>query len=172
MKEVVFVIGPPNCGKSYFIKNYLQDYYVVDLLQFQQKIPPVSIEAIQRSYDECEKALKQACQEYDKVVLEHTLLLAKRRTRYIDAVKEILGKSIKITCYYSLPTLNDAIKYDELDAKQYLSSHPNRSLRATTAPKEDIEKALNMFELPTKEQGFDKIINIQKQLGTNNYNPN
>lgn len=156
-KEVVVVIGVPNSGKSYFIKNNLKDYHVVDLLDFQEHA--FDYQSVKESYDKCEQALRDACHKYEKVVLEHTLILAKRRGQYVNAIKEELGKDFPITCYYTDISLEDYIAYDNMDLIRWREKHPDT--RVTNVDPEVLQKKLDMFEVPTTDDGFDKIIKIE-----------
>lgn len=136
---IKFVIGPACAGKSTFIKNNFPEYKIVDLYSFQRKF--LTINNIMESYYECKTALIEAIKENENVVLEHTLLKRKRRTMYIEAVKEITNEPIDI--YVIKPTEEEM----EIHYKM-------RKFNTTFATyKEELE----MLEIPTKEDGFRNI---------------
>lgn len=142
---VVFVIGPACAGKSTFIKERFKDYKVVDLYDFQRKTF-MTTEDIYKSYENCRDALIEALKENEDVVLEHTLLLAKRRGMYIDAVRSVTDAPIDVYCI--LPT-SQALRERRIER----GASP---LISVTAAKSE----LTMFEVPKKEDGFRNIIII------------
>lgn len=158
MKDIIFVIGPPNSGKTHFITNNLSDFYHIDLFDFQKgKI--MAQDSILKSYNDCEKELRAACHKYDKICLEHTLSKSFRRKMWINFVTEELGRNQDVICYYSFPNLNDYIQFDKLDLERCSKKNKNIVLKPMSI--ETLKRNLTLFEIPNVEEGFSEVICIQ-----------
>lgn len=144
--SIIIVAGPTCAGKSTFIKENFADREIVDLFDFQENIVFFSTDSIMRSYEECRDALIQKIKEGKQVVLEHTLLKAIRRKFYIDAIREITNEPIEI--YFLIPER-------EIYREQ---------LRKRKQPTDDdfIDSSYSILEIPTKEEGYDKVTVIQR----------
>ena len=140
MKKVIFVIGCPCSGKSTYIKNNFSNIPVIDLWDFQN-YKFANYDNIYQSYVDCLDALLKAVEDNDLVILEHTLLLAKRRLMYIEPLKE---RGIDIDCICMYPS------FDGLKARMIQ--------RDCYGDDEEIEYLLDFIELPTKEEGFSNIM--------------
>ncbi|WP_172135036.1 AAA family ATPase [Adlercreutzia sp. ZJ473] len=153
-EDVVFVIGPPCSGKLTFIRENLLGYEVIDLHEIQKRSCTVW-----DSYLICEKELVEALQRHRKVILRHTLMKAKRRTMYINAVRSVRPDA-RISCFYSLPDLETYARYDESDAASWNAAHPDNPdpPHAKTA----LAIYLEEFEVPTIEEGFTSAQHIQR----------
>lgn len=138
--SVVIVMGPACSGKSTFIKEYFKDRTIIDLYDFQSA-KNGSLSAVWLSYEDCRDALVEALKSGKSVVLEHTLLLRKRRPMYIEAIRSVTDEPIDVYCMVpSIDTLYERIK--------------KRNVRLT---RKQAEEALNMLELPVLEEGFENI---------------
>ena len=137
--SVIIVAGPPCAGKSTFIKKNFPDRTVIDVYDYQQSI--VSVESVMQSYYDCKDALVLALQRGESVVLEHTLLKAKRRPMYIDAIRSITDQDIDI--YFIVPNLETYIQ--------------RQRSRNCYRGEEDSQMTLDIIELPTKEEGFNNV---------------
>lgn len=136
-----FVIGPPCAGKSTFIKATFSDAIVIDLWDYQ-KDDFVTIENIMRSYEMAKKALIEAIKTNNKqIVFEHTLLKAKRRKPYIEAIREVSDDVIN--CYVLKP---------------YMNEYRKRCKQRQVACQTD---SYEILEMPTLSEGFDKIFIIK-----------
>lgn len=147
--RVVFVVGPPGAGKSTYVRREFQDADVVDLWDFQD-YDVASVEAVWQSYLDCEKALKEAlvrAKEREEngedatVVLEHTLLMRKRRPMYVDAVREITDAPIEIHVLFP-----DEREYKRRcrEAGLFLGEYVDMS-------------SYELFEAPREDDGFSEI---------------
>ncbi len=138
--EVVIVMGAPCSGKSTFIKDYFLERTVIDLLDFEKN--RYTIPEILKAYEECRDALVQAIKDGKQVVLEHTLLRQIRRSMYVDAIREVTDAPIHI--YVMLPSEDKVKAYCKKERISVDLYYDN----------------LGLLELPTKEEGFDKIYEI------------
>lgn len=139
MKNIIFVIGPACSGKSTYINKYYPNYKKIDLYDYQSNSR--TIPDILKSYEECKKALIEALKENDNVILEHTLLRTIRREPYIQAVREITTDPINCIVMYPSPEI--LVKNSE-----------KRKLNFNI---ETAKNYLNTLELPTNNDGFNKI---------------
>lgn len=94
---MTIVMGPSCAGKSTYIKEHFPNAKIIDLYDFQD-VPFQTYETIMHSYEECAEALQKALKEGGDVVLEHTLLKAKRRAWYIEKIREVSDEDIDIVC--------------------------------------------------------------------------
>lgn len=153
-KEIVFVIGPPNGGKSYFINKFLKDFHKIDLFDYQHNIRN-TVGSVEKSYEACAEDLRKACHRYNKIVLEHTLMLSKRRPFWINLIKEELGEDTKIKCFYVLPELEKYIEYDKKNLNEWNNKHPNNHYLPTNVT--TLREWSNLFEIPSTDEGFSSI---------------
>ena len=142
--NVYFVIGPSCAGKSTYIQNNFPNVLKIDLLDYQKDL--FSISDVFKSYEDCKNALIEAVKTGKDVVLEHTMLMCKRRPPYIEAVRQ--NCDCKLICIVLKPS---ARKLQNRQKKQY-GYRPD-----ITHAKE----MLNILEIPSKDEGFDEIIIIE-----------
>ena len=136
--SVIIVAGPTCAGKSTFIKDHFPQHTVVDLFDFQKNFKFVNPELVFESYIKCRDALVEALKQGKEVVLEHTLLKAKRRAMYIDAIRSVTDAPIEM--YFLMPS--DKQLFKQMKARKY-----TRSL--------DTAKDMKAIaEVPTLEEGY------------------
>ena len=139
--NIIFVIGPSASGKSTFIKENFPEHTVVDLLEIQNRrfreTGSYSVQTIRESYEITRDELVKAVKKGGDIVLEHTLLRAKFRSMYVDAVKEVTDTPIDV--FVIKPSLQ---VYEE-------------RCRARIIPCE--KELLDILEIPTKNEGFRNI---------------
>ena len=83
-KHILFVFGPAESGRSKYIEKHYGTYIKVDLALFQTEEG-----ANEDSFNRCLEAFKEAINNHDRVVLEHTLPKIKHRVPYIAAAEAI-----------------------------------------------------------------------------------
>lgn len=136
--SVIIVAGPTCAGKSTFIKDHFPQHTVVDLFDFQKDFKFVNPELVFESYIKCRDALVEALKQGQEVVLEHTLLKAKRRAMYIDAIRSVTDEPIEM--YFLMPS--DKQLFKQMKERKY-----TRSL--------DTAKDMKAIaEVPTLEEGY------------------
>lgn len=153
-EDVVFVIGPPCSGKLTFVKENLPGYTVIDLHEIQKRS-----RTTWDSYLVCERELIEALRRHRKVILRHTLMKAKRRPMYINAVRSVRPDA-RISCFYSLPDLETYVRYDDSDVASWNAAHPDNPSSPHT--KTALTIYLEEFEVPTLEEGFASVQHIQQ----------
>ncbi|WP_417123278.1 hypothetical protein [Paraeggerthella sp.] len=153
-ERVAFVFGPPCSGKLTFVKKHFPHHFLVDIHEFQMQGM-----GVWESRCATEDALKEALRNHDKVVMKHTLMKAKRRPMYIDAVRSVLGDSVSIAAYYSLPDLETYVRYDKLDLADWQASHPGSQEELHS--RAQLESYLFEFEVPNEDEGFSNVFHIQ-----------
>lgn len=139
--NVYFVIGPACAGKSTYIKENFKDAIIVDLYDFQRG-DNITVQSIIESYNKCEEKLIESLKLGKDVVLEHTLLLRKRRPQYIDAVRN--NCDCKLICIVIKPSTETLLRNKE--------ARYGYKIEGTYATEE-----LEMLELPISADGFDEI---------------
>lgn len=145
-KKVIFVIGAPCSGKTHFIREHYPEAKVIDLWDYQKEEPFLTLPVVIESYRKAKEAVTEAIQsaEEDIVVLEHTMLRAKRRAEYIEAVKKYDG--VTLLCYAIMP--------DDKTHRRYCESRECRYGH--------IKAARDIFEIPKVEEGFDEVYIIEE----------
>ena len=158
--DAIFLIGPPNSGKSHFARSYLGGHEIVDLYDFQKGRALSSLEDVMEAYAQCRDAFVEALNKRGMCapVLEHTLMKAKRRPMYIEAVRSVVGDDARIICIYAYPTLEVMRQLDMIDYRNLVDECPSTS--ATPAATATLLMYLNEFEVPTIEEGFYKVYSI------------
>ena len=154
-RSTIFVIGPPCSGKLTFARRHFPDHALVDLHDLQS-----TGMSTWDSYLAARDQLIDKLKTNEKVLLRHTLMKAKRRPMYIDAVRFVLGPNARITCYYSLPDLATYHRYDLSDLASWKRNHPG----AVAFPKSEQELRfyLEEFEIPQQSEGFAEVYCIQE----------
>ena len=134
-----FIVGPPNVGKTYFRKHTFGEVPTVDIWDYQ--FYGMTVGDVWESYKNTQRDLVKTIKETEErpIILEHTLLKAKRRIPYIEAVREVTDE--EINCYVILPTMK---KYEEYCEKNGM-------------PTEYARNVIREFEIHTKEEGFDNV---------------
>lgn len=150
-RRVVFVVGPPNSGKTHFIERCLPDYVVIE---------PLGPAAEAASVDSETSALIQAIRQNKKVVLEHRLAKAHERAPFVRAARSILGRDASLTCWYSLPSLEEYSRYDRLAYESWMREHPD-DMASFPTPADILQHYRDEFEIPTVAEGFTRVKRVQ-----------
>ena len=135
--ELIIMVGYPSCGKSSFVKKYLLPTGYICINQDKLKYKSL-----------CIKETKKQLSTGNRVVIDNTNPDVKTRQLYIDIANSY---NIPTRCFY-------------LNVDMELAQHLN-NLRMIT---QNIEKISSIayyayrkkFELPTLEEGFQEIVNI------------
>lgn len=169
-KTVYFVIGPPHAGKSTAIAADpdLAGLPKIDLFDAQIAVKPkgaLTLEETWKSYYLALAWLLDALDKNDEVVFEHTLVKAKRRPFYIEAVRKCFPDA-KIICCYVLPTAEEALVRSGISRATVIGSGEDRKKADALADliyekqKEAVLAAHEMFDVPTTAEGFDEVKKI------------
>lgn len=139
--KISIVMGIAGAGKSTYIKEHFEDIKVIDLFDFQEDINLFSTDDIMKSYEACRDALIEEIKKGNDVVLEHTLLKAKRRKMYIDAIREVTDAPIECILIYP--------KKEELKRRKIK--------RNIFSCDEHIDAEISTLEIPKVEEGFSNV---------------
>jgi len=163
MKRAIFIIGFSCTGKSYLVNDKLKDMYnvsdaaVCDILSVQKKLwedwEDPTTEQILQSYKVLEDKMIEELKASDIVIVEHTLLKERRREQYLDRLLEEFGDEVEIICHYFplndfeswIKNYNERTKMDEITESNDVALHL-------------YQKAQQVFEIPRRDEGFDKIV--------------
>lgn len=152
MKKIIFIIGAPATGKSYFIKKKYgqQNFEILNVYDYQQRVYDENGIGNHISFEMHFKCLLQANEllledivknlnNGKDIVVEQTLYKAKRRIAYIDEIRKI--PDVKIEIYVMTPS-------DEL----WQSNLKKRKL-----PGEFEAYKRKEIDFPNVSEGFDSI---------------
>lgn len=156
-KFLILLIGHPLVGKSTFIKNKLNnlDFNLIsrDNIIFELS----STKEYNKAWDEVNhkevdrilnKRIDNSILNNESVVIDMTNLTKKRRKGFIN----------RFNGYYKVGILFDILPSDEIKSRNEKrnneeSKYINESI---------INTMISSYQIPTKEEGFDKIINVNK----------
>ena len=156
-KFLILLIGHPLVGKSTFIKNKLnnldfnlisRDNIILDLSstkEYNKAWDEVNHKEVDRILN---KRIDNSILNNESVVIDMTNLTKKRRKGFINRFND----------YYKVGILFDILSSDEIKSRNEKrnneeSKYINESI---------INTMISSYQTPTKEEGFDKIINVNK----------
>lgn len=146
MGKLTIVMGIPGSGKSHYIEENFKDRKVFDLYKYQVDYPILGIEEVIESYEKIKEDVVKALKDGEDVVMEHTLLKAARRKPYLDAFREATDEPIEIVL------INPPKKVIAERKKE----------RKIFRGESSIDAELEILEVPTEKEGFDKITIIEE----------
>ncbi len=156
-KFLILLIGHPLVGKSTFIKNKLnnldfnlisRDNIILELSstkKYNSAWDEVNHKEVDRILNE---RIDNSILNNESVVIDMTNLTKKRRKGFINRFND----------YYKVGILFDILSSDEIKSRNEKrnneeSKYINESI---------INTMISSYQTPTKEEGFDKIINVNK----------
>ncbi len=156
-KFLILLIGHPLVGKSTFIKNKLnnldfnlisRDNIILELSstkEYNKAWDEVNHKEVDRILN---KRIDNSILNNESVVIDMTNLTKKRRKGFINRFND----------YYKVGILFDILSSDEIKSRNEKrnneeSKYINESI---------INTMISSYQTPTKEEGFDKIINVNK----------
>ncbi len=156
-KFLILLIGHPLVGKSTFIKNKLNnlDFNLISRDNIMLELS--STKEYNKAWDEVNhkevdrilnKRIDNSILNNESVVIDMTNLTKKRRKGFINRFND----------YYKVGILFDILSSDEIKSRNEKrnneeSKYINESI---------INTMISSYQTPTKEEGFDKIINVNK----------
>lgn len=160
MKKLVIVIGATATGKSSFIKQNFadKDAKFLNAYDFQKRaFEELSVrnhitlkEQVYCLHKANEMLLNEIIYNLKKgrnLIVEHTLLKAKRRLAYIESIKKEV-ENIQIVCYVMSPSIETYNQY--LDKRGLLKNNSFESYK----------KMVEDLEFPNVVEGFDKVYEV------------
>ena len=173
-KTVHFVIGLPHAGKSVAIASdpLLSTLPKLDLRDVQLDLAggderlKLSEDEVWESYLIARDRLLELMEEHDECVFEHTLVKAKRRPMYLDAIRETFPEA-RIVCHYVYPPLEEyevrhAGGQEKFEKMQEIWKMAAESFPMKTVDMNRVFAKANhkIFDVPTIEEGFDEVIEM------------
>lgn len=157
---VYFLVGPPASGKSTLTESVLQDAVVVSKDKQGSKALATLQKALNNKNPETLK----------KIVIDDTNPTVEAREKYLKEIPKSIPRVCILTLGYKSQTtkFNLESKLDRAEqieiAKHFMKMRIRSALLAGEEPREIPDIVYNMynakFQLPTKAEGFDKIIQI------------
>jgi predicted kinase len=139
---ITFVAGVPCSGKTEYIKRNYPNTQCVDVYDFQQKLPFITVDTVIASYVATyEKAFELS--KNGDVIIEHTLLKRLRRQQAIEALRE-MGYNGDINIVFLMPS------------RELLIERATKR-EATKDIKSFVDKHIELVEKPTEDEGFTSI---------------
>lgn len=150
--EIIYLVGLPAVGKSTFITKNFPNHYVVsnDIIveeyakqhnmKYNEAFGKLSSKEVKR---ECKKRFNEAIENNYNIVIDNTNLTVRSRQLYEH-------ENYRKVAY--------VFNISEEKHKQ----HIEKRLKETGkyVPESVIEQMKNIFVYPSKEEGFDEIINV------------
>lgn len=159
-KEIIFLTGPPGCGKSRYRKNLLKEqpeknYKVVCfdslLKEYQIKFDLIYSEAFhiyaKNCYDEMDNKLYRYLSFHDNIIFDFTNLTRKGR-------KDRLTRMFQ-TRYNIIGILFNYFSYSDLEENNNRRKKYGKELGEKT-----LQYMYSIYEYPEENEGFSKIIKV------------
>ena len=144
--ELIFLIGPPGCGKSTYAKeNFSKDGYIIlSSDEIRKELLQDEADQTQNNliFDTLYKRMNDALMDNKNVVIDATNINIKNRGYVFSNLKV---SAIKTALVFDTPK-EVCIKLNKK--------------RERSVPDYVIERYFKIFEFPTKQEGFDKIEKI------------
>lgn len=149
MATLYMLIGVPGAGKSTWIKNQSYDAVVLSSDDYIEKVAAkqgltyndVFKDAIPGAAANLKRELKAAIEADQDIIWDQTNLTVKSRR---EKLKMVPDSYRKVAVFFSIPK----------DLRDRLATRPGK-----TIPEPVILTMINQLTPPTKEEGFDEIVN-------------
>lgn len=149
--KLIFLVGPPACGKSTYAKRTFQNDHTIILssdgirkeLFGDENIQTENEAVFSTLYERMRKSLK----EQKDVVIDATNINKQTRKYVFDALGNTPAEKIAIV----------------IDTPKEICHKLNKG-RRRVVPDYVIDKYFDIFEMPTFEEGFDKIEKIKIEI--------
>ena len=163
-KEIIFMIGIPGSGKSFYVKeiNKFNKYKVIssDEIRLKKYGNNFSKETNNKVFDEFHKIFIHSMKNNENIILDATNLYKKDRKKNFDLIDKEKYNVYAVNFEIDKNKCIDNIIKREL---YYRNNNINNYIRIGVNKKElmEIVNRMNRFKhQPTKEEGFDGILNI------------
>ena len=148
MATLYMLVGVPGSGKTTWIRNNKHDAVVLSTDDYIEKIAAkqgktyseVFKDTIGDATDQMEKDLIQALRNERDIIWDQTNLTAKSRKSKLSRIPKSYKK---VGVYFSVPQ----------DLRDRLASRPGKVI-----PEPVIISMINQLQPPTKEEGFDEVV--------------
>ena len=144
--KLIFLVGPPACGKTTYANRKFRDGKTVILSSDEIRKELFGDETIQTKnavvFETLYQRMRTALSSGKDVVIDATNINKQTRKLVFDALGNIPAKKIAIV----------------IKTPKAICHNLNNG-RTRIVPDPVIDEYFNMFEQPTKEEGFDKIKN-------------
>ncbi len=156
-KFLILLIGHPLVGKSTFIKNKLNNLDFNLISRDNIILELSSTKEYNKAWDEVNhkevdhilnKRIDNSILNNESVVIDMTNLTKKRRKGFINRFND----------YYKVGILFDILSSDEIKSRNEKRNNEESKYIGESI----IQNMISSYQTPTKEEGFDKIINVNK----------
>ena len=148
--EVVFLVGPPGCGKSTYAKQNFdkENFVVLSSDEIRQELLKDESDQSQNDhvFEVLYKGMNDALSKNKNVVIDATNITKKTRKFVFDNIKSECTKTALI-----------------FDTPKNVCQILNKR-RERVVPDYVIEKYFKIFECPEKSEGFDKIQKVHIKI--------
>lgn len=143
-QEMIILVGRPASGKSFFVQKYLSN---------PELKAPVEYVRVNRdtlvTQAKCLKEARKSLEEKKSVVIDNTNPSKKVRAEYLDLAQEF---SVPVRCF--------VFKTDP-ELADHLNNVRFKVSGTKPVPPVAINNFKKQFEEPTKDEGFDELVEIQ-----------
>lgn len=143
MNKLIMLVGLPSSGKSTLTEQYKEDGFIIhssDNLRIKLHGDLSGKNATANIFDELHKRIITDLKNGENVVYDATNLVSKRRRGFLQQIKKIDCE--KVSVVVATP-YNDCIDRDRKRKKKVGS--------------EVIERMYKSFQIPCKQEGFDRV---------------
>ena len=147
--SVTFVCGIPCSGKTTFIEKFYNGVKKLDIRDYQQRQKFCNVASLLVAQEDAMNDLSKIALQED-VVMEHTLLLRKRRLEQIKHLREN-GYTGEINLYFIFP-----------DKEKFVANFIKRNDSSVEIAESFLKRHMETLELPDETEGFDKMFIIKE----------
>lgn len=159
--EIIILSGLPACGKStmreHIIDSLSDDFPVYvhstdDLIEAYARELDMTYDDVYAEYNREASAiaktnLREAIQNRNHIMVDQTMLSVKARRRPVGSISP---REYKRTCVCILPPYTPAMTQEW---RRRLGDRPGK-----TIPDHVLDQMINWFQLPTTNEGFNKVL--------------
>ena len=169
-KSLLILVGPPAIGKSTWVKQNAPNAFIVSRddivnkvaekygLTYDDMFDPVNKDKNNEINHEFSKRIPEAMQSDKDIVVDMTNMGVGSRKRMLGSFKNILDSYKKVAVVFNFEGSDVQRAIKNIAAKRAEETKADGGSK--TIPPFVFDKMFASYEEPTKEEGFDDIINV------------